>query len=203
MNAGDLSAIAWRGKTVITIHQSATIFQMTISISNAITISASTTALIRMQRWATLGALRVIDVVLAKFILEQRPETRPLVLLAVALVSERNGRGHVCLDLAEAQRQPLSHAVVTELGAVFGAFTLTDWVHELSASAAVWNRLQGAMDDGATPLVLAGTLAQPLLYLRRYWRDEQRIIQGINVRLQQSLPVSESALQQLLGALFL
>lgn len=175
---------------------------MTISLSNLVAPSASAILLKQMQRWASVGALRVIDVALAGFILEQQPNTHPLVLLAVALTSERNSHGHVCLDLTEAQQQPLLHAVATELGAVFGVFTVAEWLRELGASDAVWDRLHGAADDGATPLVLAGTSAQPLLYLRRYWRDEQQIIHGIHARLQQVLSVSEPALERLLTALF-
>src|SRR5690554_8207134 len=55
--------------------------------------------------WTEQGALRSLDLALTRFIHQQQPQT-PAVLLAIALVSERNGHGHVCLDLLATLRPP-------------------------------------------------------------------------------------------------
>ena len=60
----------------------------------------------RMQRWVDAGALRALDLALTRFLREQGPESDAAVLLAAALTSERNGHGHVCLDLRGALAQP-------------------------------------------------------------------------------------------------
>ncbi len=62
--------------------------------------------------------------------------------------------------------------------------------------------IERATDEAATPLVLAGTRQQPLLYLRRYWHYEERIRGGIETRLQRRIPVDPAALRRQLDALF-
>ena len=65
-----------------------------------------TDLLARLAAWVTAGALRPLDLALTRFIRQQGPETDAAVLLAVALTSERNGHGHVCLDLKAALDHP-------------------------------------------------------------------------------------------------
>ncbi|NLY16872.1 MAG: exodeoxyribonuclease V subunit alpha [Gammaproteobacteria bacterium] len=168
-----------------------------------------------LATWTELGALRSLDLALTRFIHQQQPQT-PAVLLAIALVSERNGHGHVCLDLQATLRQPelLNGLPVTYTdndgqaanAGLAGSLSLEQWVSELAASSAVENRLGGQANQPASPadsrpLVLAGTAGQPLLYLRRYWQYEQHIRQAIEQRLarQYTLPVAASRdlLQQL------
>ena len=88
-----------------------------------------------------------------------------------------------------------------ELGDSLAGLTFRHWVERLAASAAVCDCLRGA-DDQSSPLVLAGTAEQPLLYLRRYWMYEQRILAGITERLAQVLTIPEDLLKTQLRALF-
>ncbi|MGM0677280.1 MAG: exodeoxyribonuclease V subunit alpha [Pseudomonadota bacterium] len=167
-----------------------------------------------LGEWAAAGAIRALDLSLTRFIHTQAPEDDPAVLLAIALTSERNGHGHVCLDLAQALHhpqtlltrlrddQPLAQGIRIALARELGALTLTDWVARLRASSAI-SRAEDARDPvDPRPLVLDGDPERPLLYLRRYWAYEQRIAEGIQGRLQQPLPLPETPLARLLDTLF-
>jgi exodeoxyribonuclease V alpha subunit len=181
-------------------------------------LPASAELLAALERWVDAGALRALDLALTRFIADDGDETDPAVLLALALTSERNGHGHVCLDLAGALQdprrllahlrddEPLNPTVRAELSGWLAALTLPDWTARLAASPAVSARLAGASappsDEAPAPFVLAGTAAQPLLYLRRYWRYEQQIRDGIEQRLAAPIAVDEPALRDQLDALF-
>ena len=181
-------------------------------------LPANTELLAALEGWVDAGALRALDLALTRFIAEDGEETDPAVLLALALTSERNGHGHVCLDLASALRdprrllghlrddEPLRPRVREALSGWLAALSLADWVTRLSASAAVRSLLPAApappRDHAPAPFVLAGTPAQPLLYLRRYWRYEQQIRQGIEQRLAAPLAVDETALWDQIDAVF-
>ncbi|MCG5494075.1 exodeoxyribonuclease V subunit alpha [Ectothiorhodospira variabilis] len=167
-----------------------------------------------LGEWAAAGAIRALDLSLTRFIHTRAPEDDPAVLLAIALTSERNGHGHVCLDLAQAlhhpqtlltrlrDNQPLAQDIRLALARELGALTLTDWAARLRASSAI-SRAEDARDPGdPSPLVLDGDPERPLLYLRRYWAYEQRIAEGIQSRLQQPLPIPEAPLARLLDTLF-
>ncbi len=119
-----------------------------------------------MQGWVDAGALRPLDLALSRFIHQQGPEPDAAVVLATALTSERNGHGHVCLDLKGALEQPaglltrlrddveIAADVREELKACLADLRLQDWVGRLAASGAVCDRLNGAKDDRVSPLVL-------------------------------------------------
>ena len=168
-----------------------------------------------LSHWVEAGALRALDLALTRFLAQQGGERDPAVLLAVALTSERHGHGHVCLDLKSALEQPenllsrlrddqqisppLRQALSTELQAL----ALADWAERLAASALIDDRLNAnGANESARPLVLAGSQARPLLYLRRYWQYEHRIRNGIRARLARRLAVDPQALRQQLDALF-
>lgn len=167
-----------------------------------------------LRDWVEVDALRALDRSLTRFIATHSGETDEAVLLAVALTSERQRHGHVCLDLLGALRDPaallgrlrddqaLGAPVREALNARLRALDLSDWVARLARSAAVSDWLGGQLDDGASPLVLAGSEAQPLLYLRRYWQDENRIRDGIRARLRQTIEVNENSLKEQLEGLF-
>ena len=184
--------------------------------------------LAQLESWAEKGALRLLDVALTRFIAEQIPQASDALLLATALLSERNGHGHVCLDLQAVLAEPelqlvedeqadLSTQEAAEPG-VSGLsiaeqltrwvkdWTLNGWVEQLLATAAVVDKrtLSNANNANAdtSPLVLAGSQEKPLLYLRRYWVYEQQIQNGIQQRLaiQQDLPLEPT--RQLLDQLF-
>jgi exodeoxyribonuclease V alpha subunit len=167
-----------------------------------------------LQAWVEAGALRALDLAFTRFIADQGTEQDEAVLLATVLTSERQSQGHVCLDLEGAlgdpnavlvhpqEDQTIAAAITDALAARLETISLADWVARLAASPAVCDRLHQDQDDGASPLVLAGSPEQPLLYLRRYWRDEQIIRDGITRRLAADLPVDRDALRDQLDRLF-
>ncbi|MBK5931538.1 exodeoxyribonuclease V subunit alpha [Halochromatium salexigens] len=167
-----------------------------------------------LRHWVEADALRALDLSLTRFIATHSGETDEAVLLGVALTSERHRHGHVCLDLQGALREPaallgrvrddqqLAAQVREALDARLRVLELSDWVARLARSAAVSDWLGGQCDDGASPLVLAGSEARPLLYLRRYWQDENRIRDGIRARLRQPIAVDQDSLHAQLDALF-
>ena len=128
------------------------------------------TLLSRLESWAESGALRPLDLALTRFIRERTPESDPAVLLAVALTSERNGHGHVCLDLAGALEQP--RALLTprrdwltpppgpsaELAEWLAPLTLDEWVARLAHSGAIEDRLgiRSSPAPDTTPVTPAG-----------------------------------------------
>jgi exodeoxyribonuclease V alpha subunit len=115
---------------------------------------------------AQQGLLRSIDVHFAGQIAALENPASPEVVLAAALASRATGGGHVCLELASAARQ-------------------TGWPpSELPARARWEEQLRGSKVIGRpgdfTPLVLD---EKNRLYLYRYWQYEQRLIDGIRLRL--------------------
>ncbi|KAA6187063.1 exodeoxyribonuclease V subunit alpha [Thiohalocapsa marina] len=175
-----------------------------------------------LASWVEADALRALDLALTRFIAEQGGEADDAVLLAVALTSERNGHGHVCLDLQGVLDDPsallgqlrddqaVSTGVRRQLAERLQGLRLSDWVARLARSPAISDRLgagagdgsDAGADDGVSPLVLAGTATQPLLYLRRYWQYENLIRDGILGRLVQRLDVDPVHLRLQLDAIF-
>jgi len=167
----------------------------TIDISDLLTSPDKTEAL--LLHWQQAEWIRPLDVGFARLIRElseeQGERPHPLVLLLAALVSHQVGRGHVCVDLAhlladagptlslppeESVREPLADTGDGEPDRpkpadVLALVTLPECMALLGNSCAV--------SDGSqtTPLVLSDTR----LYLRRFWRYEQRIAEGIRQRL--------------------
>ncbi len=155
-----------------------------------------------LQHWQQAEWIRPLDVGFARLIRElseeQGEEPDPLVLLLAALTSHQVGRGHVCIDLGnlladavqtlslppeESSYQPpkdtdTSETHQPEPAELLALVTLSECLALLGASCAV--------SDGShtTPLVLNDTR----LYLRRFWRYEQCIAEGIRQRL--TLPSS-------------
>jgi len=176
--------------------------------------AAATPELSALERWVSAGALRALDLALAQFVQREGGETQGAVLLAVALVSERNSHGHVCLALQEALRAPerllsrmrddqaASHAIRHQLSGWLQALSLGDWVAQLQRSPAVETLWQGAPASATTPLVLAGSPQAPLLYLRRYWQYEQTIRQQLAQRLQRPASWPSATGRALLDQLF-
>ncbi|WP_333609070.1 exodeoxyribonuclease V subunit alpha [Arsukibacterium sp.] len=148
------------------------------------------------QSWCDAGVLRPLDKMLAQFFLTEQPGLSPLELLAIMLCSEANGRGHVCLDLASLQQD---HAAMLQAGArsepqrealaqlaqYLSAYTLPQWLQALQGSRLVADLLAAPAKAPSSnaPFVLAGTLQQPLLYMRRYWQYEQVIANDIASRI--------------------
>jgi hypothetical protein len=85
--------------------------------------------------------------------------------------------------------------------------TLTLWLDALRASTLVRvvfkdNSNQPPQSDQGQPLVLSGTPAAPLLYLRRYWLQEQQLALALWQRAAQHSAVDEAAARQWLDRLF-
>lgn len=150
-----------------------------------------------LDQWQQAGWIRPLDVGFARLIRqlgeEQGESPQPLVLLLAALTSHQVGRGHVCVDLkhlladagntlALPPEEPARPALTdTEAAALqslhpqdlLARVQLADCLAALHTSAAV--------SDGAVPAPLV--LNDTRLYLRRFWRYEQRIAEGIRQRL--------------------
>lgn len=159
-----------------------------------------------LGQWQQAGWIRPLDTGFARLIRELSEEQgegpQPLVLLLAALTSHQVGRGgHVCIDLAtllddagqtlalppeEPANTGLSESEVANLQGrypqeLLSRVQLTDCLAALQGSLAV--------SDGSVPapLVLNGTR----LYLRRFWRYEQRIAEGIQQRLALPSPLAD------------
>ncbi|WP_114416590.1 exodeoxyribonuclease V subunit alpha [Marinospirillum perlucidum] len=163
-----------------------------------------------LRAWVEAGALRPLDLALTHFIGKETASQNPALLLAVALVSERSRHGHVCLDLQACLEHPQSlltpaftedPAPLHQQLANWLPASTADWVRELLSSPALSDARNGTTSQTASPLVLGGTPARPLLYLRRYWQDEQSVRQGLQARLQGHYSIPETA-SQLIASLF-
>ena len=158
-----------------------------------------------LQQWQQAQWVRPLDVGFARLIRtlaeEQGERPGPIVVLLAALISHQVGRGHVCVDLdnlmADAdgtlalppdepverrpgEGDPQQPAVVTPAD-VLASVSLPDSQASLLRSSAVSDGLL------TSPLVLDGSR----LYLRRFWRYEQRIAEGILQRLAQPSPLAD------------
>ncbi|OOV87451.1 exodeoxyribonuclease V subunit alpha [Oceanospirillum linum] len=104
----------------------------------------------QLELWQESGAIRALDLALARFIARQIPEAEctDAVLLAITLVSERTAHGNVCLDLAQARQDPsgllspigderLRDLVGQQLRSQLSACSVTQWQAELRQCSAV------------------------------------------------------------------
>lgn len=157
-----------------------------------------------LANWQSQDWIRPLDREFAHLIRtlseEQGDQPQPLLILLAALVSHQVGRGHVCVDLGTLlgdASQTLSlppeepvHRVNTDEplalprpDQLLAQITL-DECHQVLASSGA-----ASQGDLPTPLVLDGNR----LYLRRFWRYEQRIADGIRQRLDQPSPLADTA----------
>ena len=150
----------------------------------------ATTTLTLLRALTDAGLLRHIDTALAAELHQQQPDAAPCALVACALLAQMEGRGHSCLPLAQllptpqallGSAQDEAQAALTALWAQLPQ-RLADWVAALRACP--WVRQAPAQTDQGQPLVLAGSSAQPLLYLRRYWQYEQAVAEQVAERTQ-------------------
>ena len=139
-----------------------------------------------LRAWTAARWLRPLDVAFATWLGREVPAASPWLLLAAALASHQLGRGHGCLDIGAMLRDPGGVLALPPedddriVGApphpavVVGRLSEAEWLAALDCPALV-----GEPGPGAQPLVRAGTR----LYLRRYWRYEQDVREGIARRL--------------------
>jgi exodeoxyribonuclease V alpha subunit len=206
------------------------------SRDNRLALQHTDALLKQLDAWQQAGWIRPLDVRFAQLIRdlsnEQGRAPAPLVLLLAALVSHQVGRGHVCVDLAtlmadaaatlslppEESTAARGQNKANQAGSdqeLFADPTHTDpgqtRPSDLLAQVSVQECLVAlndalAVNDGSltTPLVLSGTR----LYLRRFWRYEQYIADGIQQRLAQPSPLTDplstaaATLSQALNVLF-
>lgn len=152
---------------------------------------ATTDLLDTLYGWSRQHSLRQLDSALPRFLYQLDSQATPVVLLAAALLSHMEGRGHTCVPLSTL-RQPWRPEidwppkVRTDLQDLWLRWwPSTADLTQLRASPlvrCVWPRIH--QPDHGQPLVLGGTPEQPLLYLRRYWVYEQQVAHAIAQRLQ-------------------
>ena len=183
---------------------------------------ASAALLATLRAWSDQGWLRRIDSALPSLLAELEPQASPTLLLSAALLAQMEGRGHTCLDVAAVVDPVQASAVLdwppaaqASLQAVWQLLpaTLAQWLDALRASSLVRVvRVDDVADGGGAdtpdspdqgqPLVLAGTADAPLLYLRRYWLQEQQLAQAVAQRAAHPTPVDEALARQWLDRLF-
>jgi exodeoxyribonuclease V alpha subunit len=161
-----------------------------------------------LQAWRDAGWLRRLDLAFARFVLERCPGATAPVLMAAALAANLEGRGHSCLPIDELLDDAGAllgwpAAADDEWRALMSALpaATADWLAALQASPLVWvDDPAGATADtgGQTPLVLRGTR----LYLRRYWRYEERVAAQVLQRTALPLAGDAAAARRWLDRLF-
>ncbi len=181
----------------------------------AMQATSTTPALLTTLRlWADQGWLRRLDSALAALLAELEPDANPTLLVSAALLAQMEGRGHTCLPLAPVVKDaqalldwpPAAHAALQAVWMELPG-TVALWLEALRASTLVRvvfndHQNQPPQSDHGQPLVLAGTAAAPLLYLRRYWLQEQQLAQALWQRAAQHSAVDEAAARQWLDRLF-
>ena len=142
-----------------------------------------------LEAWTQCGWLRPLDWAFGRFLWSEAPDASPWLIMAATLASHQLGRGHVCLDLVSALKNPELALSLPPEGAdssdsesatpppvpaeVFKAQTPERWLKELAHP-----QLTGD-GEGSTPLVAVGNR----LYLRRFWAYEQQVLGQIVQRL--------------------
>ena len=185
------------------------------SPAQAAALPVATSALLTTLRlWADQGWLRRLDSALAALLAALEPDANPTLLVSAALLAQMEGRGHTCLPLAPIVKDaqalldwpPAAQAPLQALWLELPG-TLALWMDALRASSLVRvvfneHKNQPPQSDQGQPLVLAGTAAAPLLYLRRYWLQEQQLASALWQRAAQHSAVDEAAARQWLDRLF-
>lgn len=124
-----------------------------------------------LRKAVDLGALRPVDLQLARRLEALAGGDAPELLLAAALTSHRVGEGDVCLDLADCAELPLFRT--QGLAGVPRPPSAPDWARALRGRAVV-----GRPGETA-PLILDD---RNRLYLGRYWHFERALADAMSVR---------------------
>ncbi|GHC17318.1 RecBCD enzyme subunit RecD [Kushneria pakistanensis] len=161
----------------------------------------------QLECWIAVGWLRPLDAHLARFVSTHTSRGDPLVMLSAALVSHQLGRGHICLDLDHALRDPdavLSlpphdmaapgdEAGIVSPGALLaalGVHHVDTWRERLHASDVMG---QGHDDAASLPLVLEGQR----LYLRRFWQHECSVVARLQKLMSRAGSISDEMMARL------
>ena len=136
-----------------------------------------------LQAWRTQGWLRSLDLAFAGFVQQLDADAPASLLLAAALLTHLEGRGHSCLPLQVFLRDPQATlAWRPEAGAEL-ASAMQILPCDAPAARAAWGgravlQVDPIDGQGSSPLVLCGNR----LYLRRYWRYEARVAEQVRER---------------------
>jgi exodeoxyribonuclease V alpha subunit len=182
---------------------------------NNMPVEREGTVLKTLSAWSEQGFLRKLDSALAIFVQQLDPLAAPVVLVSTAMLAFVEGRGHTCIPLRTLIDKPNEllgwpDERLGELVALYAQLpnTLEDWLTALHASSVVQSMLGGAQQLGETlgtaesstensrPLVLGGSLQEPLLYLRRYWNYEQQVVHEVLTRTSAMVEVDEARLSE-------
>lgn len=152
-------------------------------------------------RLTEAGELRRLSSAFARFVDSLGPVAPP-VLLAALVLSELEGRGHSCLQVADLAHDPAGLLGWTReqwqgLAATVAPLpkNAKAWAAQLAVCEQVWQ--VGEFDFGA-PLVFDGER----LYLRRYWRDETLVAASIRARAAATHPIESTRVRSWLDLLF-
>jgi exodeoxyribonuclease V alpha subunit len=190
-----------------------------MNATDATELHAAGAALMRqLQACAAQGSLRRLDVAFARFVLGMAPQSDPALPIAAALLAHLEGQGHACMPIEQLPAQaaallaglagqgsvpPSSLAALPHDAAgwsrVLSTCALIDTEPDTAPDVTTHDDDTGEGDArSSTPLVLHGGR----LYLRRYWRHEQRVAQQVRLRCQQAHPVDIAAARAALERLF-
>ena len=172
----------------------------------------ASTVLDTLRHWSDLGWLRRLDSAMAALLLELDPQARPALMVSAALLVHMEGRGHTCLPLAALPTPPQAmldwppdaQLPVQQLWQTLPA-SLEQWLDALRSSTLVRCmdvHTAAPQTEQGQPLVLAGTVDAPMLYLRRYWLQEQQVAQALVQRTAVHTLVDEAAARHWLDRLF-
>jgi len=136
-----------------------------------------------LQAWRAKGWLRALDLAFASFLSELDADAPASLLLAAALLTHLEGRGHSCLPLQAFRNDPLQTLTWPPDAAAELATALQILPGDASAARDAWGRhavlqIDPADEQGSSPLVLCADR----LYLRRYWRYESRVAAQVMAR---------------------
>lgn len=154
-----------------------------------------------IARLTEAGELRRLSGAFARFIAQLDSVPAPVVL-AAAVLSELEGHGHSCLQLADLARGPAellgwSEEQWQDLARSAGPLPKkpAGWAKLLHGCSQVWTPGEFDVEQ---PLVLDGDR----LYLRRYWRDEQLVANAVRARAETAQPVDVALVRDWLERLF-
>lgn len=142
-----------------------------------------TDALSVLARWRAEGWIRALDLAFPRFVAEMDPEAPGSLLIAAAILSNVEGRGHSCLPLAVLLDDPddaldWPAQAKSELTPLLAQMPLQG-----GAASEAWQGISAIEisptgHDGCSPMVLH----DGNLYLRRYWRCESVIAAQVRAR---------------------
>ena len=163
-----------------------------------------------LRAWVTEGHLSRLGGAMATQALVWDPQAPSVLLVAVAVLTHLEGRGHTCLSLSRLTGRNTDWGLegdpTTPLPVVLPPSGAA-WLPVLQSSPLIrWclgpSQPMAWMPDTGQPLVLAGDTAAPVLYLRRHWVDECTVAALLLQRAAQRYPVDTGLVQLWLNRLF-